>query len=496
MNIRDVLVRSSLSVVLEPLMSCAGLRRLVLGQVEKALYRETHQAGPMRSSYQAQQDRLDLACALLHGLDHAMSRRLISRHAIRTVLDAFLGNIFLNEESAILTDKLGFEPPSFITISPTGKCNLKCVGCYASDAALAGNQLDFETFDRILREKRELWGSHFTVISGGEPFLWKDHGFDLVELARRHPQDVFMVYTNGTTINARLVERLAEVGNISPAISVEGFAEETDARRGEGVYRNILAAMGYLKEYGIPFGISATATSRNWEVIVSDRFADFYFGDQCALYCWIFQYMPIGRSQSLDLVVPPEARVHMARRMWELVRSRKVFMVDFWNSGTASLGCISAGRGSGYFYINWDGDIMPCVFTPYAADNIHRIYSSGGNIHDAISSPMFRKIRDWQEQHGYDKPVDETRNWLCPCMIRDHFDEFAEIVTSCGGKPINEEARQAIEDPAYCAGMVDYGKRMHELTDPIWDEEYSKALGDRLREQRSETQERHGLSVG
>ena len=397
---------------------------------------------------------------------------------MRGMLESFLGNVILNDDMAAAVDRLGFKPPSFVTISPTGKCNLKCEGCYAADAALKGNQLDFSTFDRILREKRELWGSHFTVVSGGEPFLWKDDGYDLLKLTARHSQDVFMVYTNGMLIDDEMARRIADVGNITPAISVEGFEAETDARRGKGVHHRIMKAFESLRKHGVPFGISATSTRDNWEVITSEQFADFYFIEQGAIYGWIFQYMPIGRGQTLDMVVPPAARVQMLERMWRLVRERRVFMADFWNSGTASMGCISAGRAGGYFYINWDGDITPCVFAPYAADNIHALYARGDDLSATINSPLFKRIRGWQSDYGYDRPAHEVDNWLCPCPIRDHFGAFAESVKHCAARPITEEAKQALEDPDYYGGMVAYGEKIRELTDPIWERDYLRPASD------------------
>lgn len=421
---------------------------------------------------QAKLDRIDVIVGLLNGLDRGIDKGIVSRQTIGRILDGLIGNVFINEDAKRVESKLGFNPPSFVVISPTGRCNLRCRGCYASDAALQGNQLSFEVFDRILREKRELWGSHWTVISGGEPFLWYDNDWDLMRLARRHPHDVFMVYTNGTLIDDELASYIVDVGNITPAISVEGFEAETDARRGAGTHEKILGAFEALRKHGMPFAVSITATRHNWDLVTSDEFIDYYFDQQGALYGWIFQYMPMGRDQSLDLVVPPEARVEMSKRMWRLVRDKKIFLIDFWNSATVSQGCIAAGRHGGYFHINWDGDIMPCVFTPYAAGNINEIYSGGGNLNDVLDFPFFKKIRSWQREYGYRKSFDETGNWLCPCAIRDHFDTFSEAVTSCDARPINIEARQAIDDPSYRAGMIDYGQKMAKLTQCQWESEY------------------------
>ncbi|MCS7249495.1 MAG: hypothetical protein N2323_01040 [candidate division WOR-3 bacterium] len=49
-------------------------------------------------------------------------------------------------------------------------------------------------------------------------------------------------------------------------------------------------------------------------------------------------------------------------------------IANFWNHGITSHGCITGGRESGYFHINWYGDCAPCVFFLYAVSNIIGIY--------------------------------------------------------------------------------------------------------------------------
>jgi len=75
---------------------------------------------------------------------------------------------------------------------------------------------------------------------------------------------------------------------------------------------------------------------------------DFYFEKQEALYGWIFQYMPIGRSYTLDLMVTPQQRKWMFEKEQQLIRDKSLFIADFWNSGAVANGCISGGRPGGY----------------------------------------------------------------------------------------------------------------------------------------------------
>ena len=91
-----------------------------------------------------------------------------------------------------------------------------------------------------------------------------------------------MMYTNGTLIDDYVALRLGEPGNLIPAISVEGMREETDKRRGEGVFDRVVAAMERLRREKVFFGISMTATRDNAEDLLSDEVIDFYFQEMGA----------------------------------------------------------------------------------------------------------------------------------------------------------------------------------------------------------------------
>ena len=71
-------------------------------------------------------------------------------------------------------------------------------------------------------------------------------------------------------IDDGVAKRMGELGNLSPALSVEGMREKTDARRGDGVFDKVLAAMERLKREGVIYGISLTATRKNAEEMLSD----------------------------------------------------------------------------------------------------------------------------------------------------------------------------------------------------------------------------------
>jgi len=427
-------------------------------------------------------DRLAVGVAILRTLERALAENRLSRASMTRLLQILIGDALDNpyHGNASIKERFyaehGTRPPGFLLVSPTKACNLHCVGCYA-DSGPSREKLRWNILTRIVAEARNLWGAPFIVISGGEPMAYKDDGKDILALAEKYQDSYFMMYTNGTLIDDAAARRMGELGNISPAISVEGFREKTERRRGKGVYDKILAAMERLRREKVFFGISITATRDNAEEALSEEVMDYYFLEQGALYAWVFHYMPIGRAFTLNLLPTPEQRLTMYRKAWQLVYERHYFLADFWNSGTASFGCISAGHGGGYLTIDWNGAIAPCVFVPYSPVNIHDIYAQGKTLTDAWAHPFFARLRSWQDEYSNEKKFcrdGHHGNWLMPCPNRDHHEEFCRILQDYDVKPVDENAAEALADSEYHRGLAEYDKEVARLLDPIWKTRYFK----------------------
>lgn len=179
-------------------------------------------------------------------------------------------------------------------------------------------------------------------------------------------------------------------------------------------------------------------------------------------------------------MITPEQRFRLWRRVWALVRERRLFLADFWNSGTATNGCIAGGRPGGYLYINWDGAVSPCVFIPYAPTNIKDVYARGGTLSDVWAEPFFAGIRTWQRDYGYredGEPCGTCGNWLNPCLIRDHHAVFQRLLAQHRPEPTDEDARAALTDAGYHAGLEEFDRRLGELTDAVWQSRYLQPAG-------------------
>lgn len=378
-------------------------------------------------------------------------------------------------------EKYGINPPGLCVISPTQKCNLNCLGCYASSNARTVASLPYDLVARLVREMRDICGVSFIVISGGEPFLWKDGHKGLLTLAEEFNDMFFHVYTNGTLLDETTCQKILELGNLTPAISVEGYESETDHRRGKGMFQKILHSLDNLKKYGVGFGVSVTATSENLPVLLEDKFYEYWFDEVGATYMWMFHLMPIGRARdTMGLVLSPDDRVKLLAQWEEMLFKRGYFIGDFWNSGAASRGCIAYGRPSGYFYVDWNGNIMPCAFVPYYKDNLYDLYKEGKTIDEALMSDYFKRGRQWQMEYGY--LSNPPGNFFAPCSIRDNHKYFREKILTPDLKPEDENARLALEDPQYYEKMVKFDEEIHQATESWW--------RDRLAKKPEETKQR------
>lgn len=202
------------------------------------------------------------------------------------------------------------------------------------------------------------------IYSGGEPLVRKD---DIIKLCEKHNDCEFLAFTNGTLIDEKFADEMLRVQNFVPAISIEGFEEETDFRRGKGTYQAVIRAMEILKNKKLPFGASLCYTSKNADTIGSEEYIDDLIAKGCK-FAWFFTYMPVGVDAVPELMATAEQRKFMYEQIRKFRGTKPLFTMDFWNDGEYVNGCIAGGRC--YLHINANGDIEPCAFIHYADSNI------------------------------------------------------------------------------------------------------------------------------
>ena len=144
------------------------------------------------------------------------------------------------------------------------RCNLNCIHCYSlsADVDFPGELSTREIF-RVMEDLRA-FGVPVLILSGGEPLLRPD----IFAISRRAKELGFYVglSTNGALIDARMADRIAEVGYDYVGISLDGIGAVHDRfRRVPGCFDASLRGIRLCRARGIKVGLRFTVTERNVE---------------------------------------------------------------------------------------------------------------------------------------------------------------------------------------------------------------------------------------
>ena len=349
-----------------------------------------------------------------------------------------------------LSAKYNCSVPWAILLDPTSACNLHCTGCWAAEYGHSLN-LSLETIDSIIRQGKEM-GAYMYIYTGGEPLVRKK---DLIKICEMHPDCEFLSFTNGTLIDEEFCQEMLRVKNFVPAISLEGFEDANDSRRGEGIYDKVQHAMALLKRHRLPFGISTCYTSRNYADISSEKFFDMII-ESGALFIWFFHYMPVGNDAVTELLPTPEQRETVYRRIREFRSTKAIFSMDFQNDAEYVGGCIAGGRR--YLHINAKGDVEPCVFIHYSNVNIH-----DASLLDALRSPLFQAYHDNQ-------PFND--NMLRPCPMLENPEILRRLVAETGA--VNTDYMNTESADHLCGKCTHYAECWKPKADELWQAEQAK----------------------
>lgn len=358
-----------------------------------------------------------LVKSLYTDIDADVRKKMFENFIINTAV------IGLEREKAA-QEQYGCNIPWAILMDPTSACNLHCTGCWAAEY---GNKLNLslDEWDSVITQGKQL-GTFMYIYSGGEPTVRRD---DIFRMCEKHADCMFLAFTNATLIDERFADEMLRVKNFVPAISIEGFGEATDFRRGAGTYDKVLRAMEILKRKKLPFGISCCYTSKNAEVIGSEVYIDDMI-DKGAKFAWFFTYMPVGKDAVPELMATAEQRAYMYRQIRQFRRTKPLFTMDFWNDGEYVNGCIAGGRC--YCHINAGGDVEPCAFIHYSDSNIRH-----KTLLDAYQSPLFM---------AYHNNQPFNQNMLRPCPLLDNPGRLTQMVESSGAHSTDLESPEDVRD--------------------------------------------------
>ena len=326
----------------------------------------------------------------------------------------------------------GLKVPPALILSLTQQCNLSCSGCFAEASGITCSksggrqtrkkpQLDWNGWTRIISEASEL-GVFSFFLAGGEPFLFPE----LIELCETFKDRCFTIFTNGTAITENNFERLKRLTNTAIIVSIEGGKEETNLRRGQGVYQKAINTLRRLSEIGTPNGISATITRLNYKYWMNPECIDSLIaqGVRAALF---IEYIPVTSAPEMsnnklitkndhDLMLTKKEREQFRAQAIRYRETKSIYIVHSPGDEELFGGCVSAGRG--FAHVTPAGDLTACPVSNVATHNL-----TTATLREGFASQLFTKIRENEKL---------LENEGTPCSLFAHPKEVAELAKSVG----------------------------------------------------------------
>ena len=253
--------------------------------------------------------------------------------------------------------------PPFLFLALTNACNLRCRGCWIESGGRV-HSLSEEDVDALIAAGKKHQSCFYTLL-GGEPMMYP-HLWDLVG---RHSDCYFQIITNGMFWTEENVLQIRRAGNVTPLVSIDGFQQHNDRRRGEGVFQTVVEGLARLKRHKILFGAATTVTGENLEEVLSDKYVEELIR-RGAMYLWYYVYRPVGADPSPHLCVDRRQMIELRKRLLALRRKHPIILVDtYWNAEGEAVCPAALGLG---FHIGPQGTIEPCPPLSFACETIHQ----------------------------------------------------------------------------------------------------------------------------
>ena len=310
----------------------------------------------------------------------------------------------------------GVRVPPFLVLSVTSRCNLRCAGCYAGAVGTVTSKparpgLDIAGWENVVEEAIELGVMAF-MIAGGEPFLVTG----IAELFRRHPDRLFLVFTNGTALSQRDFEILKSCSNTVIVVSVEGDRELTDLRRGGGVFEKATGCLDRLAQAGVLTGIAVTVSAANIEYWTKPENIDALIARSGPLAMFIEEIPAAGCDNQAPLSLEQRVRFRQTVVEYRDRMTGGAYIIHSPGDEETLGGCVSAGVG--FAHVNPSGDLTACPVSPLATHNLKT-----STLREALASPLFTMIRE-------NKHLLETEGH--PCGLSAHALELEEMARGLG----------------------------------------------------------------
>ncbi len=274
--------------------------------------------------------------------------------------------------------------PPFLYLSILNSCNLRCQGCWV-DVEAPRTALDLGTLNRTIGEAKA-HGNAFFGILGGEPFLHPE----LLDLLAAHPDCYFQIFTNGQLITEKTAQRLRELGNATPLISIEGNEGVSDERRGKReVYHRTLRGLEHCVREGLLTGVATSVCQTNIEDLLSEDWLRKLIG-LGVHYVWYHTYRPVGPLMNPQLALRPDQLVRVRKFVVEMRSRVPIAIIDAYYDHDGHALCPMVTGIS--HHVSPRGDIEPCPILQFAVEDIRDPRGLRATFRDSAFLRDFREV--------------------------------------------------------------------------------------------------------
>lgn len=301
--------------------------------------------------------------------------------------------------------------PPFLYISILNSCNLRCQGCWV-DVEADRNAIDVETLNRTIADAKK-HGNAFFGLLGGEPFMHPQ----LLDVLAAHPECYFQVFTNGQFITEKIAARLAELGNATPLVSIEGREITSDLRRGKkDVFNRTLRGLDNCLKAGLLTGVATSVCQSNIDELLTESWLRELIA-RGVHYVWFHTYRPVGPKPNFDLALRPDQLVRTRKFVVEMRSRVPIAIIDAYYGHDGKALCpMSTGVSH---HVSPTGDIEPCPIIQFATENIR----DSRGVYETMRDSSF--LRDFRELSAQ-----ATRG----CVVLERPDLVKQLVVKHGAR--------------------------------------------------------------
>ncbi|HKN75894.1 MAG TPA: radical SAM protein [Candidatus Acidoferrum sp.] len=316
---------------------------------------------------------------------------------------------------------LGKRAPLEVSIEVTRRCPLECLHCYnslpMSDHAARAAELTFDEHCCLLDELVEA-GCLWLLYTGGEIFARKD----FLEIYTEAKKRGFLItlFTNGTMINERIADYLAEYRPFAIEITLYGATRETYEALTQvpGSYDRCMRGIRLLLERGLPLKLKTVPTTINQhETFEMKRLAEDGFGVEFKFDSLINPRIDCSQSP-LAVRITPEKVV-------ELDFSEPKRKEDYRRMAEDELSMPSSVEQAERQKYTCGGGVAGCAIDPNGTMSIC-----------VISHQQGYNIRQGSFREGWEGPLREIRNQP---RTRPSICDRCQIQSLCSMCPANGE---------------------------------------------------------